>query len=221
MYLDDATYEYIKGEVAYLYKQQGICSFPICASQLAVQMGFGIIPYSSLDLIAYAEAVNTSPDGFYAERNWQEYIFVNDVDPSIGKDRRDMTIFHEIGHAVLGHDDSVLDDDTKEAAAKFFGKYLAAPPSLIHLITPQSEYDIQNRFGISETAAGIAKEYYEKWKIKVKRYGLANYDIIILNQFGISKFNQLKEYIKSIKEDTEYEGYKLRKICSSLTTNYR
>lgn len=204
MKLPSSTYENIKSEVANIYKQQNICKFPICATKLAKQLGFTIVPYSELSPKAFEEAIKVSPDGFYAERNWKEYIFINDS-KEIGNDRKRMTIFHEIGHPVLGHDDFNPDDETKESEAKFFGKYLAAPPTAIHLLTSGKETDIRTRFGMSNKAASIASEYYEVWKAKIIRSSLAEYDIAILNQLGIKSDIQLERFTKSVREGTAYE----------------
>ena len=203
MRLPNSTYEFIKGEVANVYRQQNIRSFPVCANKLAKDMGFKVVPYSELDPDAYKEAMGVSSDGFYAERDWKEYIFINDSE-EIGNARKRMTIFHEIGHPVLGHDDSMSDDE-KESEAKFFGKYLAAPPVAIHLLTNGTESDMQRIFVLSDDATRIASEYYTSWKAKVRRSGLAEYDIIILNQLGVVSVNQIRRFIESVKADEVYE----------------
>ena len=197
MQLNDATYEYIKGEVANVYKVYDIRKYPIIANDLAAKMGFDVVYYSSLSPKKFKHAFETSPDGFYLEANHKEYIYVNDA---ISPDRRNMTILHEIGHPVLGHDNGILTDDIQEAEAKFFGKYLAAPPPLVHIERPKSKYDLQLKFGLSDEAAGYALDYYGKWKDKIRRRGLYDYDIIILKQFGICHHDQLRKYLESIKE---------------------
>jgi len=204
MLLPSSTYEFIKGEVANVYKQQNIRSFPICATGLAEQMGFTIVPYSKLNQEAYEDAIKVSGDGFYAERNWKEYIFINDC-KEIGKRRKRMTVFHEIGHPVLGHDDFKPADDVKESEAKFFGKYLAAPSPAIHLLTTGTKSEIQERFDISDEASRIASGNYVSWKSKVIRSGLAEYDVIILNQLGVSSDIQLERFVKSVREGKPYE----------------
>ena len=204
MLLPSSRYEFIKGEVASIYKRQNIRRFPVCATRLAEQMGFTIVPYSTLSSEAYNEAIKVSSDGFYAERNWREYIFVNDS-KTIGKERKRMTVFHEIGHPVLGHDEFVPDDDVKESEAKFFGKYLAAPPTAIHLFTTGSKIEIRERFVISDEASRIASGNYVSWRTKVIRSGLADYDIAILYQLGVCTDIQLERFIKSVKEGKAYE----------------
>jgi len=204
MLLPSSTYEFIKGEVANVYKQQDIRSFPICATKLAEQMGLTIVPYSMLSQKAYEEAIKASSDGFYAERNWKEYIFINDS-KDIGKRRKRMTVFHEIGHPVLGHDDFKPDDDVKESEAKFFGKYLAAPSPAIHLFTTGTKSEIQERFDISDEASRIASGNYVSWRSKVIRSGLAEYDVTILYQLGVRTDIQLERFVKSVKEGKAYE----------------
>ena len=192
MLLPSSTYELIKGEVANVYRQYNICNFPICATQLAKKMGFEVVAYSSLDSTAYEEAINVSLDGFYAERE-------------IGRERKRMTIFHEIGHPVLGHDDFTPDDEVKESEAKFFGKYLAAPSPAVHLYTPGSKDSIRRYFNISDKASRIVSGNYADWKKKVIRSGLAEYDVTILYQLGVRTDIQLERFIKSVKEGKAYE----------------
>lgn len=197
MRLPDSTYESIKGEVANIYRQHNIRTFPICAIKLAREMGFKVLLYSELEPNAYEEALGVSSDGFYVERDWKEYIFINDS-KDIGIPRKNMTIFHEIGHSVLGHDDS-MSDEVVESEAKFFGKYLAVPPVAIHLLTDGTGSEIKATFGLSDDATGIALSYYADWKSKVRRSGLAEYDIIILEQLGVKGDLQIARFENSIK----------------------
>lgn len=81
-----------------------------------------------------------------------------------------MTILHEIGHAVLGHNENT-DDDIAEAEAAFFAKYAVAPPPLIDKIKPNDPQKIENIFHISYEAATYAFSYYYKWLV----YGNKNY----------------------------------------------
>lgn len=197
MRLDDATYEFIKGEAANVYRVYNIHKYPIIAKDLAVKMGFDVVYYSSLSPKKLGCALETSPDGFYFEANHKECIYINDA---VEPDRRNMTGLHEIGHPVLGHDNGILTDEIQESEAKFFGKYLAAPPPLVHLEHPDSKYDLQLKFGLTDEASGYAFEYYGKWKDKVRRCGLFDYDKIILRQFGIYRHSQLRKFIESVKE---------------------
>ena len=80
------------------------------------------------------------------------------------------------------------------------GTQAAKESPLVHLERPDSKFDLQIKFGLTDEASGYAFDYYGKWKDKVRRCGLYDYDKIILRQFGIYRHSQLKRYIDSVKE---------------------
>ncbi len=181
MKLNSEAYEYIKRAVANMYEDYGIHEIPLAPFELANKMGISIIPYSSLDKKAKAEALRYSPDGFSVEtidNTW--LIYYND--DSLDIPRIHQTIMHEIGHYILGH---TKEGKVEEAEAKFFAKYALAPTPLIHtLIEEKSVENIMATFKIGFQAASIAKENYDKWL----HYGpssYTDYEQKILMQFGI------------------------------------
>lgn len=100
MRLDDSTYEYIKEEVTDLFVRYDVNCIPISGFEIATKMGMIPVPYSSLSTKKRDAAQNLSSDGFYFEPgDGKEYIYYNDA---IGYERCNMTILHEIGHAVYG-----------------------------------------------------------------------------------------------------------------------
>lgn len=168
MKLSDEKYEEIKAEVIDLLARYHIKCIPISGFELAMKMGIILIPYSSLSPKKLAAARRVSNDGFYFEPgDGKEYIYYND---SIGYERSNMTILHEIGHCVLGHYDG-MDQEEAEAEAKFFAKYAVAPPPLVHMINPACPDDIGLAFGISYIASVYAFAYYHKWLLKHHRIG--------------------------------------------------
>lgn len=91
---------------------------PISGFELASKMGVKMIPFSSLTEEKLGAAKTISPDGFYCEPgNGREYIFNDDQKEYT---RCNMTILHEIGHAVLGHTDET-DPDVAEAKGRLDG----------------------------------------------------------------------------------------------------
>ncbi|MBQ9691334.1 MAG: ImmA/IrrE family metallo-endopeptidase, partial [Eggerthellaceae bacterium] len=152
----------------HLFSQYNIKSMPIRGFDLASKMGIILIPYSSLSSKKRLAACQVSFDGFYLEPgDGKEYIFYNDM---MGYSRLNMTILHEIGHCVLGHHDK-MNQDEAEAEAKFFAKYAAAPPPLIHLLNPKGPKDIKDAFMISLQAATYAFGYYKKWLKQYQKTG--------------------------------------------------
>ncbi len=161
MRLDDEVYEYIKSEVIDLFERYDVHCFPISGFELAMKMGIVLVPYSSLSRQKHICAKQISPDGFYFEPgDGKEYIFYNDF---FGYTRVNMTVLHEIAHAVLGHYEGI-DFEVREAEAAFFAKYAAAPPPLVHRIYPNDTQEIMESFDISYEAAFYALEYYHKWR---------------------------------------------------------
>ena len=178
MRLDDETYEYIKNEVIDLFVRYDVKCIPISGFVLASKMGIVLVPYTSLSSQKYSKAYEISEDGFYAEPgDGKEYIFYNDL---IKYRRCNMTILHEIGHAVLGHSEDT-DHDIAEAEAAFFAKYALAAPPLIHKLHDKSIEAISEAFDISLEAAIYAADYYRKWL----NYGPSNYltyELILIDQ---------------------------------------
>ena len=180
MRLNDEVYEFIKQEVIDLFVRYGVNSAPISGFELAQKMGIMIIPYSTLSRIKLYKAMIASPDGFYLELgNGREYVFYNDNN---GMERSNMTILHEIGHCVLGHNDN---SDSEEAEANFFAKYAIAPPPLIHRFKPNKPEVIRKYFFISYEAARNSLAYYYKW-LKIWKGIYKDYEVVLLRQFAIA-----------------------------------
>ncbi|WP_026525091.1 ImmA/IrrE family metallo-endopeptidase [Butyrivibrio sp. MB2005] len=164
--LPDEIYEFIKGEVIFLFVQLGIKSIPINGFEIAYKMGIVLVPYSSLSKRKYRK-VKKEKEGFFIEGNGVEYIYYNDIDRSY--ERINMTILHEIGHCVLDH--RGVNSEIEEAEANFFAKYAIAPPVLVEKINPAGPEDIYEAFDISFDAAWYAWNYYKLWKKFHYAYG--------------------------------------------------
>lgn len=169
MRLSDERYEEIKAEVIDLFYRYDIRCIPISGFELAINMEISLVPYSSLSPQKLLAAYRVSTDGFYLEPgDGKECIFFND---QVGYRRANMTILHEIGHCVLGHHDG-MDQEEAETEAKFFAKYAAAPPPLVHRIKPDGPEDIEEIFVISYEASVYAFDYYHKWLRQYRQTGL-------------------------------------------------
>ena len=111
----------------------------------------------------------------------KEYIFYNDRK---NYRRCNMTILHEIGHAVLGHTEET-NHDIAEAEAAFFAKYAIAPPPLVHKIQSKTAVAISEQFDISLEAAMYARDYYLKW-LQFGPHDYLEYEVVLLNQVQLS-----------------------------------
>lgn len=171
MRFSDDRYEEIKAEVIDLFIRYHVRCIPISGFELAMKMGILLIPYSSLSSEQQKAALTISSDGFYCEPgDGSERIYYNDT---IGYERSNMTILHEIGHAVLGHY-SEMDSEEAETEARFFAKYAIAPPPLVHTLGPSCPEEIESAFVISLEAAYYAYEYYHKWLKQYNQTGIYN-----------------------------------------------
>ena len=178
MRLTDEQYEFVKGEVVALFERYDVHCIPINGFELAYSMGIKLIPYSALSMRKREAAMKLSPDGFFMEsQDAKDYIVFNDNVPYV---RMNMTILHEIGHCVLDHRSGSPEE---EAEASFFAKYAAAPPPLVHRITPKSPEEIADFFFISYTAAVNAYKYYNTLLIYGgKKY--TEYELRLLRLFS-------------------------------------
>ena len=169
--LSDEIYEYIKKVACFLLEKYDVKCMPISGFEIAIKMGIKHVPYSSLSEEKLKLAFEISEDGFYYEDNekhfGQEFIYYNDIDKSYA--RQNMTILHEIGHCVLDHTGE--NSDQEEIEAKFFAKYIIAPPVLVDKISPEYPEEIMDFFDVSPEAAGYAFEYYLLWKRFHYAYG--------------------------------------------------
>ena len=165
--LTNEEYEFIKGEVVHLFEHYKIKCIPVSGFEIAIKMGIKLVPYSTLSEKKYKAALRESHDGFYAEKNGEEYIYYNDIGRSY--ERQNMTILHEIGHCVLDH---IGHSQHEEDEADFFAKYAIAPPVLVEKINAEGPEDIYDAFDISFEAAVYAWEYYLSWNRRHKRLGV-------------------------------------------------
>ena len=169
--LPDEVYEYIKEVACHLLVQYNVKCMPISGFEVALKIGIIIVPYSSLNADKLEWACKISLDGFYYEDNETEFgvekIYYNDIDWSYNK--QNMTILHEIGHCVLDHTGE--NPDREEYEAKFFAKYMIAPPVLVDKIDPSCPEDIMKFFDVTFEAANYAYNYYHCWKRFHYAYG--------------------------------------------------
>lgn len=184
MRLEDNKYEFIKGEVADLFVRYDIKSIPINGFEMATKMGMVLLPYSALSPKKLEAAEEISADGFYMEPgDGKEYIIYND---QVEYERCNMTILHEIGHAVLGHSEDT-DPEMAEAEASFFAKYAAAPPPVVHKVHPECPEEIADIFCISFEASWYAWLYYCSWKRFHFAYGrFTAYEVKLNELYGIT-----------------------------------
>lgn len=180
--LTNEEYEFIKGEVAFIFEKYQIRCTPVSGFEIATKMGIKLISYSALTETQQKLAREKCPDGYVIETNdGRELIYYNDIDWSY--EHQNWTILHEIGHIVLDH--RGIDQEKEEDEADFFAKYAIAPPILVHKIGAESPLDIYENFDISLEASVYAYHYYKSWRDGYFQVGrLTEYEKKILKTFS-------------------------------------
>lgn len=178
MYLDDPKrYDEIEEEVAFMFEECGIHSFPIDCFEIARKLHYIVIPYSQLQAESeerYHEAMSLSPDGYSDLRKesngyYVGYIYFND---GLNWGRQRWTVFHEIGHLKLGHHEENVPYAVAEAEANFFAKHSIAPNPLIYRSKCVCFMDIAEQFDTSLEAGSNIFDSYQKWLHWGPRYFL-------------------------------------------------
>jgi len=159
IWLGDDSYEYLKGEAIHCVVHYDL-QYPVNSFELADKLNFIVKSYDELDDYQRSKLLEASEDGYFIDDGRRTIIFYNKVGCP---EREDVSRFHEIGHAVLDHGLDESKKDIEETEAKFFAKYIKAPPPLIHQLPYISQESIRLAFELSYEAAENAFNYYQKW----------------------------------------------------------
>lgn len=179
IWLGDELYEFLKREAIHYivyYKMQ----YPLNSFEFAQKLGFITKSYDQLDEFQKNSAYKISYDAFFIDNHQNTFIFYNN---QVFFERKNVSIIHEISHAILDHGQNKCNNEKEEAEANFFTKYIIAPPPLIHQFPLISVKSIKNNFEISYEFAENALYYYQKWLKKFNGV-YKNYETMLLNHCG-------------------------------------
>lgn len=160
MRLHNNRYEEIKSIVVATYEKYGINKIPIDCFELARKMGITIIPFSKLTQKQQNKISFCEGEAIMFCINQSTYIFYNDIDNTISRQR--FSIFHEIGHYILGHKG---ESELAKSEADFFARYAIAPILLVWKLNCVDVVDIKNIFNTSFECATNIKNNYDNWII--------------------------------------------------------
>lgn len=155
--------EYIKQKILFVYRECGICSFPIDCFEILKHYGFIIRTYD--------EAKLKDPQLYKALRSYSDdamkyhnYIYYNHHG-NIGRIR--FSLMHELGHHILGH---IGESKRNEDEADYFASNILAPRSLIYTLNCRNAEDVHTTFEISYAAANRAwYDYRHRWLTDAER----------------------------------------------------
>jgi hypothetical protein len=170
MKLCSERYEEIDKEVIKMFDKITIKSFPVDCIDICKQLGYKTFTYSELKGTAREALIDVSKDGCSClvelkKGVFEYWIFYND---EICRERIRFTIFHEIGHIILGHTE---ESDLAESEANHFAAYAIAPPPLVHQMNVEDYIDIAEIFDISGESAYYSMIRYNNWL----KYGSRDY----------------------------------------------
>ena len=162
MRLCSERYEEIDKEVIRMFSRIKVNSFPIDCFDVCNQLGIKVYTYGEVKDTEKEAFLEISKDGCsclieLSEGVFEYWIFYNE---EMRKERIKFTIFHELGHIILGHTE---ESDLAESEANHFAAYALAPPPLVHQAKIEDYTDIADIFDISVTSAYYAMSRYQNW----------------------------------------------------------
>lgn len=152
--------DFILHRILDIYLRCGVKEFPLDCLGIIGQLGIRLIKYSELSDAKRETCMLVSQDAFKLHSGM---IYYNAECRYVPRQR--FTLMHELGHIVLGH---VGESRQNEDEANYFASNILAPRVVIHK-SRQTTKDIQEKFGLSCTAANIALDSYKAWYDRICR----------------------------------------------------
>lgn len=173
-------YEQIKEEVVATFEKYSVNSFPIDCFLLAKKIGFHTVPFSKLDDDQLKAIRFCEGEAIMFVIDDEKYIFYNDINNNSTRQR--FSIFHEIGHYVLGHK---CESELARLEANFFASYAIAPMPLVWKAKCNSILEICNTFDVSVECSSKVIYNLENWN-RVTKNNLKDYEKRLLKLFKLN-----------------------------------
>ena len=158
--LPTKLYNEIEENVADLLVQLNIRSYPVNPMQIALSLGYELVPFCEMNKEAKQILVKKDVDGI-SHYNPDQKTFVIYYRPDGMKERLRFTIGHEIGHIRMGHRG---ESELARRIADYYSAYLLAPTPWIYNAGCDDYTDVANTFFVSEPCAMRCFTRYEKWR---------------------------------------------------------
>ena len=158
--LPEKLYKQIEENVVDLLVQLNIRSYPIDPMQIALSLGYELIPFSQMDKDAKRILMLKDVDGV-SHYNPDRKTFVIYYRQYGIEERLRFTICHEIGHIRMGHKG---ESELARRIANYYSAYLLAPTPWIWKAGCDDYTDVANTFLVSEACAMRCFTRYENWR---------------------------------------------------------
>ncbi len=179
MQLNNQRYEQIKESVVATFEKYKVNELPIDCFTLAKQMGYIVVPFSKLDDEQLRAIRFCEGEAIMFIIDELKYIYYNDIDNN--KTRQRFSIFHEIGHFVLGHKE---ESELARLEANFFACYAIAPLPLVWKTNSNSIPKICKKFNVSFECATKIIYNFENWQ-RITKNKLNDYEERLLKLFNL------------------------------------
>lgn len=154
-----------------VFRKCNVHSFPIDCEDLLKHYGYRLFSYKELrdrNPELYTLSLGYSEDAF---RTGASKIVAYNPDRPHGRIR--FSLMHELGHHVLGHNES---SDQNEKEANAFASHILAPRMAIHYSRCKNANDVARLFDMSFEAADNAFIDYRRWHRNVVIYKMSTTD---------------------------------------------
>ena len=177
MLLHNERYEEIKECVVATFKKYDIKTIPIDCFDLAKKLNIIMTPFSKLTAEQLNKIKFCEGEVIMFGINDKIYMFYNDMD--FYETRQRFSMFHEIGHIVLGHR---CESELAKSEADFFARYAIAPIPIVDKLNCNNIVDLCKIFNISIDCAVNVLRNYENW-IRLRQGNLKSYEKDLLELF--------------------------------------
>lgn len=157
--LPTSLYDKIESNVADLFMDLNIRKYPINPMQIALDLGYDLIPFFQMSKDAKRELIIKDIDGI-SHYNPECKRYVIYYRPNGMKERLRFTIGHEIGHIRMKHRH---ESELARRIADYYAAYMLAPTPWIAHAGCEDYTDVARAFFLSDPCAMRCFERYERW----------------------------------------------------------
>ena len=157
--LPTCLYEKIESNVTELFMELDIRNYPIDPMQIAIELGYELVPFSQMSREAKRMLIFRDIDGI-SHYDPERKTFVIYYRQNGMKERLRFTIAHEIGHIRMQHRH---ESELARRIADYYAAYLLAPTPWISHAGCEDYTDVARVFSLSDPCAMRCFERYERW----------------------------------------------------------
>ena len=157
--LPGRLYNKIESNVADLLSQLNIRNYPIDPVEIALSLGYELIPFSKMSKESKRMLFLRDVDAI-SHYDPQKETYIIYYRPDGLKERFRFTVGHEIGHIRMGHK---CESELARRIADYYSAYLLAPSPWIGQAGCEDFKEVATTFYLSDPCASRCFERYRRW----------------------------------------------------------